>query len=115
MKTIQEVSIWENGVSQKAEVLNTYAVNVSLNNSATFWYGLFALEADGKVGKQLSQGNISMGGDDYAAWESDDVAWNFIANKLNLTITGDCVAPVEETPEVTPEPKDETSVEEVVE
>lgn len=103
MKIIQEVSIWENGISQKAEVLNTYAVNVSLNNSATFWYGLFALETDGKVGKQVAQGNVSMSGDDYAAWDSDDVAWNFIANKLNLTIIGDYVAPVEESVQEEPQ------------
>jgi hypothetical protein len=38
MKTIQSVSIWDNGQTQEATVLNAYAVNVSLGNSAILYY-----------------------------------------------------------------------------
>ena len=107
MKTIEAVSIWDNGTLQQATILNSYAVNVTLNTSATFWYGLFSTNENGLQGTQLAQGNVSMSGDDYAAWQEDTAAWDFIASTLGLTITGDYVAPepvveeatvVEETP-----------------
>jgi hypothetical protein len=94
MKNIESVSIWGNGTVQQATILNSYAVNVTLNTSATFWYGLFAETENGSQGAQLAQGNVSMFGDDYAAWQEDTAAWDFIATTLGLTITGDYVAPV---------------------
>jgi hypothetical protein len=109
MKTIEAVSIWDNGTVQQATILNSYAVNVTLNTSATFWYGLFSANEDGSQGSQLAQGNVSMSGDDYAAWQEDTAAWDFIASTLGLTITGDYVAPV---PVVEEAPTEEVVVEE---
>lgn len=63
MKTISPVSIWDNGTVQQATILNSYAVNVTLNTYATFWYGLFAENADTSQGAQLAQGNLSMTGE----------------------------------------------------
>jgi hypothetical protein len=94
MKTISPVSIWDNGTVQQATILNAYAVNVTLNTSATFWYGLFSTTVDGNVGAQLAQGNLSMTGEAYAEWQSDVFAWDWIAEQLNLTITGEYVPPV---------------------
>lgn len=106
MKTISPVSIWDNGTVQQATILNSYAVNVTLNTSATFWYGLFAENADTSQGAQLAQGNLSMTGEAYTKWTTDGYAWDWIASQLNLTITGDYVppVPVEPTPIVTEEP-----------
>lgn len=108
MKTIEAVSIWDNGTVQEAKVLNAYAVNVTLGTSATFWYGLFAETVEGNVSTQLAQGNLTMSGEAYTQWEVDSYAWDWIAEQLNLVITGDYVPPV--PPEPTPEPV----VEEVV-
>ena len=105
MKTIEAVSIWDNGTTQTATVLNAYAVNVTLNTSATFYYSLMSQTAEGNVGTQLAQGNLTMTGEAYEAWEVDNYAWDWIAQQLNLTITGDYVTPV------IPEP----SVEEIIE
>jgi hypothetical protein len=91
MKTIESISIWDNGQTQEATVLNAYAVNVSLGNSATFYYSLLSESM-----QQLAQGNLTMTGDDYSAWEVDNYAWDWIASQLNLVITGDYVAPVVE-------------------
>jgi hypothetical protein len=110
MKTIEAVSIWENGTTQTATILNAYAVNVRLNNSATFYYSLLSQKEDGKVDSQLAQGNLTMTSDDYAQWDADTFAWDWIASKLNITITGDYVAT---EPEETPGP--EPIVEEVTE
>ena len=106
MKNIEAVSIWDNGTVQQATILNSYAVNVTLNTSATFWYGLFAENADASQGAQLAVGNLSMTGEAYTQWETDNYAWDWIAEQLNLVITGEYIPPVppEPTPEPTPEP-----------
>lgn len=93
MKTIQPVSIWINGANKQAKILNAYAINVTLNTSATFYYALMAEGADGSVGEQLAQGNLSMTGQAYADWQQDLYAWDWVAQELGLTITGDYVAP----------------------
>ena len=92
MKTIQPISIWDNGTVQEASVLNTSAINVQLNNSAIYWWGLFST-IDGQIANQLSQGNLSMSGEAYTEWTIDSYAWDYIAEQLNLTITGDYVPP----------------------
>lgn len=108
MKNIEAVSIWDNGTVQQATILNSYAVNVTLNTSATFWYGLFAENADASQGAQLAQGNLIMSGEAYADWAVDSYAWDYIAQQLNLTITGEYIPPV--PPEPTPIAQEETIV-----
>lgn len=100
MKTIEAVSVWDNGTDQDAVILNSYATNVTLNTSATFWYGLFTENADTSLGIQVAQGNLTMTGDAYTQWQTDNYAWDWIAEQLNLTITGDYVPPA--PPEVAP-------------
>lgn len=97
MKTIEAVSIWDNGTTQEATILNAYAVNVTLNTSATFWYGLYSTNVDGLQGPQLTQGNLNMTGEAYTDWTVDNYAWDWIAEQLNLTITGDYNPPVPTT------------------
>lgn len=101
MKTIEAVSIWDNGTVQEAKVLNAYAVNVVLGNSATFYYQMLSETAEGNIGMQLAQGNLNMSGEAYAQWEVDSYAWDWVAEQLNLVITGDYIQP---QPEPTPEP-----------
>ena len=101
MKTISPVSIWDNGTVQEAKILNAYAVNVTLNTSATFYYQLFAENENLIQGPQLAQGNLTMTGDAYEQWEIDSYAWDWVAQQLNLTITGDYVPPVPTTTSTT--------------
>lgn len=103
MKTIQPVSIWDNGTVQEAVILNSYAVNVTLNTSATFWYGLFTKNPDDTLGMQVAQGNLSMTGEAYTQWQTDNYAWDWVAEQLNLTITGDYIPPVPTTTTTTTE------------
>jgi hypothetical protein len=69
-----------------AVILSAYCVNDNLSTSATFYY---ALLSDTQV--QLSQGNLTMEGQDYADWQTNQYAWDFVANSLNLTIIGDYI------------------------
>ena len=117
MKTIEPVSTWINGQEVKATVLNTYASNVNLNTSATFAYLLFSQFEDENIDIQVAQGYLIMTGEAYAQWEVDSYAWDWVAEQLNLTITGDYVPPVPPTPvppqpEPTPEPTPEPEIEE---
>lgn len=107
MKTIEIISIWDNGTIQQASILNAYAINVTLNTSATFWYGLYS-QVNGNTESQLAQGNLTMTGDAYTQWETDNYAWDWVAQQLNLVITGEYVPPV--PPEPTPEPIVEETV-----
>lgn len=100
MKLIQELPIWSNGKLSQASILNAYASNLILGKSATFYFSLNAINEDGYLGDRLAEGNVTMDGVDYEAWQEDETAWEFIAAKLNLTITGDYVAPVPVTPVV---------------
>jgi hypothetical protein len=93
MKTIEAVQIWDNGKVQEAKILNAYAVNVTLGTSATFYYTLLTENVDLSVGQQVAQGNLSMTGEAYQEWNQDEFAWDWVAEQLNLTITGDYVAP----------------------
>jgi hypothetical protein len=112
MKTIQPVSIWDNGQNLEAKILNAYAVNVTLGTSATFYYSLFAENEDNSQGTQVAQGNLTMTGEAYTQWTVDSYAWDWVAAQLNLTITGDYVPPVPPQPEPTPEPIIEEAIEE---
>lgn len=112
MKQIEIVPIWDNGKTQSAEILNAYAVNVTLGVSATFYYSLLS-----ESKQPLATGNLTMSGEDYQKWSnSDDYAWDFIATKLNLVIVGDWIEPIEPIVEpiveesLTVEPIEETGM-----
>jgi hypothetical protein len=61
---------------------------------------------------QVAQGNLSMTGEAYADWSVDSYAWDWIAEQLNLTITGDYIPPI--PPEPMPEPIVEGIIEEII-
>jgi hypothetical protein len=88
MKQITPISLWDNGTVQEAIVLNAYCINDNLSTSATFYYTLLSESM-----QQLSQGNLTMSGDDYDAWQTNNYAYDWIAEQLNLTIIGDYVNP----------------------
>jgi hypothetical protein len=94
MKTISPIQSWINGKSVTATIFNMYVIGGVLGSSASFYYQL--LDSDLA---SVAQGNLVMSGDAYTAWGNDDeYAWDWAAapDQLNLTITGDYVAPVVE-------------------
>lgn len=104
MKEIQPISIWEQGSAKEAVILNAYAVNLTLGQSATFYYAL--LDSNSTL---LAQGNLYMGTEAYLEWgDNDDYAWDWVAEQLNLTIIGDWVPPTTTTT-TTEEPISTTS------
>ena len=92
MKQIEPISIWKNGESQEANLLNAYIINDNLATSCSFYYQLCS-SAEGTeamplvIGQTLAEGNVTMSGDEYLAWDgSNDYAFSYIATKLNLTL-----------------------------
>ena len=80
---IQPVSIWANGQSKEASELDARIIYDDLATSCTFYYEL----KEGNGGLTLSVGNVAMDGQDYIDWDnSNEQAYVYIANKLNLTI-----------------------------
>ena len=92
MKPIQPITIWKNGESQEANLLNAFIINDNLQSSCTFYYSLNA-SGEGTealplvIGQTLAEGNITMSGQDYLNWDnSNEAAYVYIAEKLNLTL-----------------------------
>jgi hypothetical protein len=83
---IQPVNIWNNGQSKQASELDARIIYDDLATSATFYYELKEV-VDEVSGSTLSNGNVSMDGQDYIDWDnSNEEAYVYIAGKLNLTI-----------------------------
>jgi hypothetical protein len=92
MKSIQPITIWKNGESQEANLLNAYIVNDNLATACSFYYSLCA-SGEGTeamplvIGQTLAEGNVTMDGENYLAWDGDNnYAFTYIAEKLNLTL-----------------------------
>jgi len=89
-KQIEPVQVWVNGQTKTAEFLDAKGIDVTLGTSAQFYWSLFTKVVDPEgvelPGELLTNGNLSMAGADYQAWDQDEVAWEFIAGQLNLTI-----------------------------
>jgi len=69
-----------------ATILNSYCISDNLSTSATFYYALLS-----DTQAQLSQGNLTMEGQDYADWQTNQYAWDFVSQQINVTIVGDYV------------------------
>ena len=92
MKKIEPITIWKNGESQEANLLNAYIINDNLESSCSFYYSLCS-SGEGTeamplvIGQTLADGNIQMSGQDYLDWDnSNEAAYVYIAEKLNLTL-----------------------------
>jgi hypothetical protein len=82
---IQPVSIWANGQSKQASELDARIIYDDLATSCTFYYELKEVLEEGS--SVLSVGNVAMDGQDYIDWDnSNEQAYVYIADKLNLTI-----------------------------
>jgi hypothetical protein len=95
-KQIQPVSIWTPSGVKSAVQLYAIIINDNLSSSATFYYELKAADvttqdSEGNdvvtPGATLQNGNCSMGGADYTAWDdSNDGAYGFVADSINVTL-----------------------------
>lgn len=92
MRKIEPITAWKNGEQLEANLLNAYIINDNLQSSCSFYYSLNT-SGDGTeamplvLGQVVAEGNLTMDGANYLAWNgSNDYAFAYIAEKLNLTI-----------------------------
>jgi len=92
MKKIEPIQAWKNGEQLEANFLNAYISNDNLESSCLFYY---SLNTGGEgteamplvIGQAVAEGNITMNGQDYIDWDnSNEAAYVYIADKLNLTL-----------------------------
>ena len=95
MKKIEPLQVWKNGEQLEASLLNAMIVNDNLESACTFYYQLLT-GGDGTelmpitYGQSVAEGNISLNGEEYLEWNgSNDFAYSYIAEKLNLTLIQD--------------------------
>jgi hypothetical protein len=92
MKPIEPVTAWKNGEQLEANLLNAYIINDNLATSCSFYYSLNT-SGEGTeamplvLGQVVAEGNLTMSGQDYIDWDnSNEQAYEYIAEKLNLTL-----------------------------
>jgi hypothetical protein len=92
MRKIEPITAWKNGEQLEANFLNAYIINDNLESSCSFYY---SLNTGGEgteampivMGQVLTEGNITMNGENYLAWDnSNEQAYEYIAKELNLTL-----------------------------
>ena len=97
MKTIEPVQVWYNGQEVEATVLNAIVMNDNLLNSATFQYQLLQQVTPSQGGfvstTPVATNYLTMTGEAYDNWGDNDYAYAWIAEQLNLVITGNYVPP----------------------
>ena len=97
MKTITPVTVWFNGQETQATILGAIAQNDNLANSATFQYQLLQeISMSGSLyvyTQPVVTNYLTMTGEAYDNWGDNDYAYDWIAEQLNLTITGNYVPP----------------------
>lgn len=92
MAQIQPISIWKDGQEKQGEIFTLRIVMDDMESSCTFYYEIKEAnyqDADGNEvqGQMLTNGNQSMGGDDYTSWDgSNAAAYTFVAGKLNIVL-----------------------------
>jgi hypothetical protein len=92
MKQIEPIQVWKNGEQLEANLLNAYIINDNLQSYCSFYYSLCASGQGTEamplvIGQTLAEGNVTMDGENYLAWDGDNnYAFTYIAEKLNLTL-----------------------------
>lgn len=87
MKEIIPFNIYVNGQNVQVNYLSLYCVGDNLVDSATFNYGLYFMDktAEFQIPNLLNQGQLTLSGTDYVSgWNTNDDAWNWAAQKMNI-------------------------------
>jgi len=90
MKQIEPVTVWSNGQELQANILNSYGQSDNLKSEASFYYAIGVVSTDTAfMMTTFASGQLTMSGQAYADWQTNQYAWDWVASQLNLTIIGD--------------------------
>jgi hypothetical protein len=85
MKKIQPFNFWKNGKTLTANYFYLICSNDNLQTTAIFTYNFYN-EINGNPGNIIESGNITMSGNDYIGYNTNQYAINWAANILGVTI-----------------------------
>ena len=93
MAQIQPISTWFQGAEHQASIFSLYSTGDNLIDSATFQYQLIEeiiVSPEEQSSQTLITGQLSINGEDYAQWDAEVDAnqwiYNWAANQLGLVI-----------------------------
>jgi len=97
MREITPLQIWKSGEVKTASILDASIISDNLQSNCAFYWQLkeanTVIPADEEVEEQtiqgavLADGNANLSGEDYDNWDgSNDYAFNYIAQKINVTL-----------------------------
>jgi hypothetical protein len=96
MKQITPFPVWHNGANVDAEYFAMKSIDDNLEDQAQFYWQLFAKTQDAEgndvVGQALSQGGLTMSGQQYQDWNNEpgstmnSSAYSWAAGLLNITL-----------------------------
>ena len=87
MKNISPITIWSNGQTKTASILDARIINDDLSTSCMFYYELKEASTEEQAGQVLANGNVTLSGEDYDNWDgNNDLAYEYIANQINVQI-----------------------------
>lgn len=93
MKQIQPVMVWSNGQEVEANGLNACVISDNLFSQAVFNYSIGTIVNYSQPTypsiNVLASGQLTMTGQAYIDYQTNQYAWDWIASQLNLTIVGD--------------------------
>lgn len=82
MRKIQAVPFWDNGVIKDANYLSIQGDD-NMDNGCYFQYRLINVDENNEQ-KVLYLSGLYMTGEDYDNYETNDYAYNWVANQLGL-------------------------------
>lgn len=85
MIKIKQFKIWINGKLTPVDYLYILINSDNLKDTAVFYYALYN-EIDGEIGNLIANGNLTMTGNDYENFNSNEFAVNWVASQLKITI-----------------------------
>lgn len=91
MKQIQPIQIWTASGTKTAEFFDARIIADDLETNCTFYWNLNESQTDEEgnkqAGPQLADGNVSLSGEQYLAWDgSNDAAYQYVAGQIGVTI-----------------------------
>lgn len=82
MVMIEPLSLWHNGQMKTASIMAMH-INDNAKDTALVYYRLM----DDKL-LTLAEGNLTMMGEDYNGWETNEYAYDWVSGKLGLSVLG---------------------------
>lgn len=95
MRTIEPISVWNNGEAKIATKLSCYISFDDMQATATFAYSLINVQQPAQEGgiameSPVAMGAVHMSGQDYQDWDdSNAAAYAYVADKLNLVLVSE--------------------------